>query len=62
MFATRFSRLVSVLSQSSSVVATTSGQKSANVCPLPQNAIPLPTQTSNNACHCKNKKFNNLKL
>ncbi len=51
-FATRFCRLVSVLSQSSSVDATTSGQKSANVCPLPQNAIPLPTQTSNNACHC----------
>ena len=57
MFATRFCRLVSVLSQSSSVVATTSGQKSVNVCPPPKNALPLPTQTSNNACHCKTRSL-----
>ena len=45
MFATRFCRLVSVLSQSSAPVATTSGQKSVNVCPPPKNALPLPLQT-----------------
>ena len=57
MFATRFCRLVSVLSQSSAPVATTSGQKSVNVCPPPKNALPLPTQTSNNACHCKTRSL-----
>ena len=38
-------------------VATTSGQKSANVCQPPKNALPLPTQTSNNACHCKTRSL-----
>ena len=57
MFATRFCCLVSVLSQSSAPVATTSGKKSVNVCPPPKNALPLPTQTSNNACHCKTRSL-----
>ena len=45
------------LSQITNPVATTSGQKSANVCQPPKNALPLPTQTSNNACHCKTRSI-----
>ena len=46
-----------VLSQINPPVATTSGQKSVNVCPSPQIALPLPLQTSNNACHCKTRSL-----
>ena len=45
------------LSQITNPVATNSGQKSANVCQPPKNALPLPTQTSNNACHCKTRSL-----
>jgi len=57
MFATRFCCLVSVLSQSSAPVATTFGKNQQAICPPPKTALPLPTQTSNNACHCKTRSL-----
>jgi bacteriocin-like protein len=45
------------LSQIVAGVAKTSIKSLHNFCPSPQIAIPLPTQTSNNACHCKTRSL-----
>ena len=55
--ATRFSRLVSALSQMAAPVATTSGKSPANISPSPKPAVPLRCDSEQYMYNNKNFKI-----